>query len=101
LNVRAIGHLQQATSTGAFARWELRHEFPRHIQAIDPDPMTPRIGVRVRALVDDGFITPGMTGQGTNRVPTAESARVIWDNATAYVIRLERLELVGEEQAAG
>ena len=65
------------------------------------DPLLPRIGVRVRALVDDGFITPGMTGQVTNRVPTAESVRVIWDNDTASVIRLERLELVGDEQAAG
>jgi len=66
-----------------------------------PDPLSPRIGVRVRALVDDGFITPGMTGQRTNRVPTTESVRVIWDNATACFIMLERLELVGDEEATG
>lgn len=60
------------------------------------DPTSPRIGVRVRALVDDGFITPGMTGQVTNRLPTAAAVRVIWDNDTASVVKLEVLELVGD-----
>lgn len=60
------------------------------------DPLSPRIGVRVRALVDDGFITPGMTGQVTNRVPTIASVRVIWDNDTACIVKLEMLELIGD-----
>ena len=61
------------------------------------DPMSPRIGVRVRALMDDGFITPGMTGKVTNRVPTLASVRVIWDNDTACVVKMEMLELIGDE----
>lgn len=60
------------------------------------DPLSPRIGVRVRALVDDGFITPGMTGQVTNRVPTIASVRVNWDNDTACIVKLEMLELIGD-----
>lgn len=61
---------------------------------------SPRVGVRVRSLVDDGFITPGMTGRVTNRVPTMASVRVVWDNDTACVVRLDRLELVGDERDA-
>lgn len=61
------------------------------------DPLAPRVGIRVRALVDDGFITPGLTGQVTNRVPTIASVRVIWDNDTVCIVKLEMIELIGDE----
>ena len=62
-----------------------------------PDCRSPGIGVRVRAMADDGFVTPGMTGKVTNRMPTAASVRVIWDNDTACIVKMEALELVGDE----
>ena len=66
-----------------------------------PDPLSPRIGVRVRALVADGFITPGMAGQGDESRAHRRVGSGQLGNATACVIGLERLELVGDEQAAG
>jgi len=55
------------------------------------------VGVRVRALVDDGFLTPGLVGRVTNLVPTISAVRVCWDNDTACVVRLELLEPVVDE----
>jgi hypothetical protein len=64
------------------------------------DARQPRIGARVRSLIDDGFITPGLTGRVTNRVPTTASVRVLWDNDTASIVKLVRLELLEARPAA-
>lgn len=61
------------------------------------DPARPRIGARVRALIGDGFVARGLTGRIVNRVPTAASVRVLWDNDTASVVRLAGLQLLDPE----
>lgn len=63
----------------------------------DDGSPAPRVGGRVRSLVDDGFLTPGLGGRVTNRVPTLSSVRVCWDNDTASVVRLDLLEPAGDD----
>ncbi len=64
------------------------------------DPARPRIGSRVRALVDDGFVARGLTGRILNRLPTAASVRVLWDNDTASIVRLAGLQLLDDDPSA-
>lgn len=60
-----------------------------------PDnPGEPRIGARVAVLIGDSFVSVGLTGRITNRVPTLASVRVLWDNDTASVARLSTLQVL-------
>lgn len=63
----------------------------------DDELPEPRVGGRVRSLIDDGFLTAGLGGRVTNRVPTICSVRVCWDNDTASVVRLDLLEPLGDD----
>lgn len=66
--------------------------------AMPPRPPAVRIGDRVRSLVADVNVTPGLTGLITNTVPPRwgqpARARVVWDNETISIAEVASFEVL-------
>lgn len=66
--------------------------------AMPPRPPAVRIGDRVRSLVVDVNVTPGLCGLVTNTVPPRwgqpARARVVWDNDTISITEVASFEVL-------